>query len=107
MRIAQVIGKVTLSVQDPSFTGGRWLVCSPVTENRINQACTADAMVSPEPSLVAWDDIGAGLGDVIGIVEGAEATAPFDRDIAIDAINVAIFDSLSHQPLPSNTDARP
>jgi hypothetical protein len=29
-------------------------------------------------------------------VEGAEATAPFDYDIPIDAITVAIFESLSY-----------
>ena len=36
------------------------------------------------------------------IVEGAEATAPFDFPIPIDAITVAIFDSLSYQPPSPN-----
>ncbi len=102
MRIAQVIGRVTLNVQDPSFKGGRWLMCSPVATEHFNTACHTAPPVSKESSLVAYDNLGAGEGDIVGIVEGAEATAPFDYDIPIDAITVAIFDSLSYQaPDPS------
>jgi carbon dioxide concentrating mechanism protein CcmL len=54
--------------------------------------------LSGQFSLVAYDNLGAGEGDIVGIVEGAEATAPFDFPIPIDAITVAIFDSLSYQP---------
>jgi carbon dioxide concentrating mechanism protein CcmL len=54
--------------------------------------------LSKQFSLVAYDNLGAGEGDIVGIVEGAEATAPFDYDIPIDAITVAIFDSLSYEP---------
>ena len=98
MRIAQVIGRVTLSVQDPSYKGGRWLVCNPLDAAHFNTACDTPPPLSDQFSLVAYDDLGAGEGDIVGIVEGAEATAPFDFDIPIDAITVAVFDSLNYEP---------
>ena len=98
MRIAQVIGRVTLNLQDPSFKGGRWLMCNPVATEDFNTACKQPPPLSKDNTLVAFDNLGAGEGDIVGIVEGAEATAPFDYDIPIDAITVAIFDSLFYQP---------
>jgi microcompartment protein CcmK/EutM len=98
MRVAQVIGRVTLSVQDPSFKGGRWLMVNPLDAGQFNDACQTAPSISAQSTLVAYDNLGAGDGDIVGIVEGAEATAPFDFPIPIDAITVAIFDSLSYQP---------
>jgi len=98
MRVAQVIGRVTLSLQDPSFKGGRWLVVHPLDAAQCNGACQRPPALSAQASLIAYDHLGAGVGDMVGIVEGAEATAPFDFPIPIDAITVAIFDSLSYQP---------
>lgn len=99
MRVAQVIGRVTLNVQDPSFKGGRWLLCNPIDTADFNTACKAKPPLSKQSTLIAYDDLGAGSGDIVGVVEGAEATAPFDYDIPIDAITVAIFDSLHYQPV--------
>lgn len=98
MRVAQVIGRVTLSLQDPSYKGGRWLVVNPLDAEQFNDACRQAPALSGQLSLIAYDNIGAGDGDIVGIVEGAEATAPFDFPIPIDAITVAIFDSLSYEP---------
>jgi carbon dioxide concentrating mechanism protein CcmL len=102
MRIAQVIGRVTLSLQDPALKGGRWLMCNPLDAVHFNSACQTAPPLSSQFSMVAYDNMGAGEGDIVGIVEGAEATAPFDYDIPIDAITVAIFDSLNYQPAISN-----
>ena len=98
MRVAQVIGRVTLSIQDPSFKGGRWLMVNPLDAGQFNDACQKAPALTSQSTLVAYDNMGAGDGDIVGIVEGAEATAPFDHDIPIDAITVAIFDSLSYEP---------
>jgi microcompartment protein CcmK/EutM len=98
MRIAQVIGRVTLSHQDPSYKGGRWLICNPLAAREFNTACSTPPAISSESSLVTYDSLGADDGAIVGIVEGAEATAPFDYDIPIDAITVAIFDSLHYSP---------
>jgi ethanolamine utilization protein EutN len=98
MRRAQIIGRVTLSVSDPALKAGRWLVASPLDSAHLNTACQTRPPVSSQSSLITYDSLGAGEGDIVGIVEGAEATAPFDHPIPIDAITVAIFDSISHQP---------
>ena len=98
MRIAQVIGRVTLSIQDPSFKGGRWLMVNPLDAEQLNRACHAAPTLTTQFSLVAYDNLGAGEGDIVGVVEGAEATAPFTYPIPIDAITVAIFESLSYEP---------
>lgn len=98
MRVVQVIGRVTLSLQDPSFKGGRWLMVNPLDAGQFNEACNERPALSAQHTLIAYDNIGAGDGDIVGIVEGAEATAPFDFPIPIDAITVAIFDSLSYTP---------
>jgi carbon dioxide concentrating mechanism protein CcmL len=102
MRVAHVIGRVTLNVQDPALTGGRWLLCNPVAAVDFNTACMKQPPLSVESTLVSYDNLGAGVGDIVGVVEGAEATAPFHHDIPIDAITVAIFESLNYQP-PSHT----
>jgi len=98
MRVAQVIGRVTLNIQDPAFKGGRWLMVNPLDTAQFNGACQSVPSISGQSSFVTYDNLGAGDGDIVGIVEGAEATAPFDFPIPIDAITVAIFDLLSYQP---------
>ncbi len=98
MRLCQVIGRVTLNLQDPSYKGGRWLLASPLDPAQLNDACQAMQPVTKQFTLVTYDNLGAGEGDIVGVVEGAEATAPFDHDIPIDAITVAIFDTISYQP---------
>jgi len=92
LRIAQVIGRVTLNIQDPSYKGGRWLLANPLDATQF--------------TLVTYDDLGAGEGDIVGVVEGAEATAPFDFPIPIDAITVAIFDTLTYVPPVNRTAGR-
>jgi microcompartment protein CcmK/EutM len=45
---------------------------------------------------VALDGVGAGVGEIVGVIEGAPAQKAFDGDgLPIDAAIVAIFDSLS------------
>lgn len=98
MRIGHVIGKVTLNEQQPSFKGGRWLQVNPLDRDQLHDACEHRPALSKQPTLVAYDNLGAREGDIVGIVEGAEATAPFDIPTPIDAICVAIFETISYQP---------
>jgi microcompartment protein CcmK/EutM len=51
-----------------------------------------------DPSLVAYDDLGGSVGQVIGYVEGREAAQPFDVPTPIDAINVALVDEMFYRP---------
>ena len=71
MRIAEVIGTVTLSRSHPSLKGGRWLIGVPFS---------LEALKSNKPDgedLVIYDALRAGNGSRIGVSEGAEAAAPF------------------------------
>lgn len=90
MRIATVVGTVTLNRQHPSFLGATLKLVVPMT--------LADLTGKTQPAsdpLVVWDELGAGLGDRIAISEGAEAAQPFYPDVKpVDAYNAAIIDQL-------------
>jgi microcompartment protein CcmK/EutM len=96
MRLGHVIGRVTLSRQDPAYQGGRFLVVSPLSRDQFAGASLVP--LAKAPSLVVYDNLGAGTGSVVGFVEGAEATAPFDHPMPIDAINAAIVDTIHYHP---------
>ena len=102
MRIGQVIGKTVLSVQDPACEGGRWLVVNPLDASQLNGCCEKTPSLSAQPSLIVYDNIGAGEGDIIGFSEGGEATAPFPHPIPIDALCIAIFDQIHYTAFSSN-----
>jgi len=96
MRLGRVIGRVTLSRQDPAFRGARWLVVSPMSRPQLSEL--DKELISESPSPVVYDDLGASRGDIIGFVEGAEATAPFEDPTPIDAYNAAIVQNVNYQP---------
>ena len=104
MRIGQVIGKVTMNVAPSSFKGARWLVVNPLVAEQLNTACEIEPGMTDLPSLVVYDDLGAGETDIVGFVECAEATAPFEGPTPVDAITVAIFDEIDHHPYPPEDD---
>lgn len=96
MRIGRVIGNVTLSKQDPAYLGGRFLVVSPLGRKELSSLDVP--AISEQPSVVVYDNRGAGLGELVAFVEGAEATAPFESPIPIDNYNVAILDRVNYKP---------
>lgn len=96
MKPGKVIGTVTLGVRDSAFRGGRWVVISPMGGDELTGKNGSD--VSSAWTLVAYDDLGAGVGDAVLYVEGAEAMQPFDRPIPLDAITVALLDSYKFTP---------
>jgi microcompartment protein CcmK/EutM len=98
MRLGAVIGRVTLSQAVPALKGGRFLIVSPFTREHFQQGTETPAGMSKEPSLVVYDNLGGGVGQTIGFVEGAEATAPFDEPTPIDAINAALIDEIFYSP---------
>ncbi len=90
MRIALVIGNVTLSTQHPSLTGAVWRICT-----SLDRAAIESGRSSGEEPFVTFDDLGAGLGSLIAVSEGAEASAPFHPEVKpIDAYNAAILDTI-------------
>lgn len=103
MKFGRVIGRTVFSRQDPAYRGGRFLIVSPMGRDELQRGIDDESRpMSTSPTVVVYDNLGAGTGDVIGFVEGAEATAPFENPIPIDAFNAAIFNRLSYQPPAQN-----
>lgn len=98
MRLGTVIGRVTLSRTVPALEGGRWLIVSPFTRDHYQQGVESPKGLSKDPSLVVYDNIGGGLNDTIGFVEGREAAQPFNQPTPIDAVNAALVDYIFHSP---------
>jgi len=90
MRIAKVVGTVTLNRCHPSFNGARLRLVVPLSLAELQgKQPQADEMV-------AWDDNGAGLGSLVAISEGAEAAQPFRPALKpVDAYAAAILDEVN------------
>ncbi|MFO1064399.1 MAG: EutN/CcmL family microcompartment protein [Pirellulales bacterium] len=94
MQIYKVIGNVTLSRAHESFTGARLLATEPTGSASIGGPAPKD------PDLViVWDDLGAGVGSLIAVSDGAEAAQPFKPAMKpVDAFNSAIMDEINYDP---------
>lgn len=100
MRLGKVIGRVTLSRTVPELTGARWLLVSPFNRQSFPQGNEAPPGLTAEPTLVIYDNLGGGVGDVVGFVEGREAAQPLQPLAAVDAINAALVDTVHYRPRP-------
>ncbi len=90
MRIAEIIGNVTLSRVHPSMRGARWLIGVPFSLKALCDDREADG-----EDLVVYDNLGAGVGARIGFSEGGEAAAPFyPEKKPVDAYCACILDSV-------------
>ena len=98
MRLGAVIGRVTLSATVPPLVGARWLIVSPFTRDHFRHGSETSVGLSKDPSLVVYDDLGAGVGQTIGFVEGREAASPFEQPTPVDAINAALVDEIFYSP---------
>jgi len=98
MRLGTVIGRVTLSRTVPALAGARWLVISPFTQEHFQRGSETPAGLSKEPTLVVYDDLGGGVGQTVGFVEGREAACPFDQPTPVDAISAALVDHIFYNP---------
>ncbi len=81
-----VLGKVVMTVKDPSLEGARFLIVQPRS---------ADGTPS-QPPLVAIDVVSAGTGDHVYLVKGREASMPWSNPVCpVDACIVGIIDQTS------------
>lgn len=91
MRIAEVIGTVTLSRPHRSLAGFRFVLGVPLTREEL--------LAGTQPvgeELVIYDDLGAGDGSRIAFSESGEAAAPFyPEKKPIDAYCACLLDSLT------------
>ena len=93
MRVAQIIGTVTLNRSLPSMRGGRLKMAVPMSlADLVGEGpCDADPMV-------VYDELGTGMDDRIMVSEGGEAAQPFYPEMKpIDAYNAGILDELTIQ----------
>ncbi len=90
MRIAEVIGTVTLSRWHPTLTGFRWVIGVPASLKALRARDAADG-----EDVVMVDPLGVGQGQLVGVSEGAEAAAPFfPEKKPLDAYCACILDSV-------------
>ena len=90
MRIAEVIGTVTLSRFHPSLAGARWVIGVPYSLKALRAGGPPDG-----EDVVIFDHLGAGNGNQVGVSEGAEAAAPFyPEKKPVDAYCACILDQV-------------
>jgi ethanolamine utilization protein EutN len=90
MRIAEVIGTVTLSRIHPTLEGGRWVIGVPYSLKALRDGLPPDG-----EDVVIYDNLGAGYGQRVGVTEGTEAFAPFYPERKpIDAFCSLLIDQL-------------
>jgi microcompartment protein CcmK/EutM len=94
MRIGKVVGRVTLCGTYPTLVGGRFLL----VEVQDRFALAGKPRKSTE-TLVCYDHLGAGEGDLIAFTESREACMPFypEKIVPLDAYNAAILDRVDVQ----------
>lgn len=94
MRIAEVIGTVTLNRWHPSLAGARFKLAVPFSLADLTGQGSMDA-----EEITVFDELGAGVGSRIAVSEGREAAMPFYPEAKpIDAYNAAILDTVSVEP---------
>ena len=90
MRIGKVVGTVTLNRSHDSLRGGRYRIAVPLSLENLRGQSPPEA-----EELVVYDELGAGIGSLIAISEGAEAAQPFRPAIKpVDAYCAAILDQI-------------
>jgi ethanolamine utilization protein EutN len=90
MRIAEVIGTVTLSRAHPSLAAARWVIGVPFSLKALREG-TPDG-----EDVVIFDSLAAGYGSRIGFSEGGEAAAPFHPEKKpVDAYCACILDRIN------------
>jgi ethanolamine utilization protein EutN len=91
MRIAKVIGNVTLSRCHPRVQRYRWIIGVPYSLKALKAGAAPDG-----EDFVILDELGAGAGQMIGVSEGVEAQMPFHPEKKpLDAYNACILDSVT------------
>ncbi len=91
MRIAEVIGTVTLSRAHPSLERSRWMIGVPFSLKALREGGPPDG-----EDVVIFDNLGAGNGNRVGFSEGGEAAAPFHPEKKpVDAYCACILDRLN------------
>ncbi len=91
MKIAEVIGTVTLNRCHPSFDGATLKITLPLSLENLTEGSAPDTA----DTRVCWDELGAGIGSKIAVSDGAEAAQPFRPQLKpVDAYVSALLDHI-------------
>ncbi|MBT4693277.1 MAG: carbon dioxide concentrating mechanism protein CcmL [Planctomycetaceae bacterium] len=95
MRIAKIVGDVTLSRCLPEYEGASLRVAVALTlEELPRNGCRSET--NNTDILVLWDELASGQGSLIALSESAEAARPFRPVIKpVDAYNAAILEHIN------------
>lgn len=96
MRIGRVIGVVVLGQQIPDMRPGQYLILDVLDAQALAGHARQAPRRTPMPeSLVAFDQLGAGVGQLVAVSEGREAAVPFHPErVPLDAYCAAILDQV-------------
>jgi microcompartment protein CcmK/EutM len=96
MRIGRVIGTVTLSRRLPELKPGKLMLVDVLDAQALRGHARGARRAAPMPeSLMVYDELGAGEGQLVALSEGREAAVPFHpANVPIDAYNAAILDTV-------------
>ena len=90
MRIAEVIGTVTLNRCHPTFDGATLKLAVPLSLDEL-----ATEGPSDQDPLVVFDEFSAGIGSRIMLSEGGEAAQPFKPNWKpVDAYNAGLLEQI-------------
>lgn len=86
MIVCKVLGQAVSTIKDKRLSGHTMLVVGQIGKD-------PDVVLD---QFVALDGVGAGEGEIVGVIQGAPAQRAFNMEgIPVDAVVVAIFDSLN------------
>jgi len=95
MRIAKVIGKVVFSRKLDEVVPGNYLLV-----RTCNRGTLAGENDGNQETPVIYDSLAARDGDLVGMVEGREATAPFQpQRVPFECYCACILDTLDFDPV--------
>ncbi len=90
MRIAKIIGTVTLNQAHATLRAGTLKLAVPLSLANLKGESDEEAETQ-----VIYDELGAGMGSRILLSDGREAAQPFHPEVKpIDAYNAAILDTI-------------
>jgi ethanolamine utilization protein EutN len=90
MRIGKVVGRVCMNRLYDTLAGGRFLIVE--VQDRFS---LAGKVRKSTETVVVYDHLGAGDGELIAFTESREACMPFypEKRVPLDAYSAAILDA--------------
>jgi ethanolamine utilization protein EutN len=94
------MGTVTLSRTLPEVPACAWLLLEALDDAALRGLSSrAPRAAATAESWVSFDSLGAGVGQIVAVSEGAEAAAPFHpRRVPLDSYCGAIIDTVEMSP---------